>query len=537
MIKIQLCLLDCTSIQRFVFGSNKLKTNIGASQIVEDIYIRNIPKALKDIELADVDLRFENWKNEEKIDVIEILSEKPSVLWETGYVGGGNALLLFKEKKRAKEFVKTWTRNLLLDAPGLKPAVAIIEEDIEEGVNDISNGIMDKLFAQLVRNKNMLIPETHILPHGITAECPVSGLSMESFIEKSEKRWISAIVKNKIEMSGEANVRLHEKYRDTLSMPSGKSYKFSDDSENLGQSHQEANHLGIVHIDGNSLGKAFKKCTGLIERRKLSIEVDDAVSASMTATIKALKEKLSVEDGSGLKNILQFKNNEDDRLPFRPIVVNGDDITFVCDARVSFFLAEIFMRAFASQKVALKDDKGNEIQKSLSSCAGIAIIKTKYPFYRGYMLAEQLCASAKEKGRKDDTSWIDFHISYRGLSESLEEMRKQQYEFDGRTLLNRPWQIASGTKKNSFDDFKKAMKALRDDEKTRWPRSKRHEFMNRLINGETATKEFLTVASARNLELPQLAQLKGAAASGWAGEYTPYFDILEIMDFYPECLL
>ena len=62
MGKIQLCLLDCTSIQRFVFGSNKLKTNIGASQIVENIYKKSIPQALKEIGQNDAYERFETWK-------------------------------------------------------------------------------------------------------------------------------------------------------------------------------------------------------------------------------------------------------------------------------------------------------------------------------------------------------------------------------------------------------------------------------------------------------------------------------------------
>jgi len=538
MGKIQLCLLDCTSIQRFVFGSNKLKTNIGASQIVADVYEKSIPTALIDIGLKDVPQRFENWKNDQT-GVIELLVNNSQFLWETGYVGGGSALLLFRDNL-AEKFVATWTRKLLLDAPSLRPAVAIWNPEINTTSGDISKEVLEELFSKhLTRNKNRYIPETNILPQGITAECPVSGLSAEVY-DKTSKRWISAIVKNKIELSDEASIRLHKKFKNALKWQKAKTgitYRFSDDLENLGQSYQEANHLGIVHIDGNSMGQAFKNCSGLIERRQLSKRVDNAVFNSMEVTIKALIDKLSVDNKSGLRDILKFKNNENDLLPFRPIIVNGDDITFICDARISFFLAETFMRAFASEKACIRDSEGNETEQNLSSCAGIAISKTKYPFYRGYMLAEQLCARAKEEGRKNNSSWLDFHISYRGLSESLEEMRKQQYLFDDLSLIHRPWQITETATKNSFGELKKALKSMRDDEGTQWPRSKWHELAATLTQGIEATQEFLKLVNARNLHLPPIAQITGAAATGWAGKVTPYFDVLEIMDFYPKCLL
>ena len=78
--------------------------------------------------------------------------------------------------------------------------------------------------------------------------------------------------------------------------------------------------------------------------------------------------------------------------PIRPIIMGGDDITFVSPGKLGIYFAEIFMKEFSEKEVSDGE--------KLSSCAGVAITKTKYPFYRGYQLAEGLCSNAKKMARK-----------------------------------------------------------------------------------------------------------------------------------------
>jgi len=388
MGKIQLCLLDCSSIQKYVFGSNKLKTNIGASFIVESIYEQWIPRTLKELgyKNAEEKDRFENWKNSKAIELIK----NPSLEWEIGYIGGGNALILFTNNQ-AEKFIKKWTQNLMLHAPGLRPIAAKLEMEINKNDKDIEKKSIDGLFLQLNQNKSSIISETSIMPHGITAECPISGLSAEIIKRvQDEDRWISSVIATKLEYNEKAKDVVNEEYSEALRG----SYEFSDDLENLGQMKSASNHIAIVHIDGNSMGNAFKKCTGLIERRKLSREVKKAIEKAMGLTLNELIAKMDCLN----KHVLRWdeqKKSEKPLLPLRPIILNGDDVTLVCDARISFFLAELFMQNFEQQTEVLNKELDLEEKIELSSCAGIAIIKTKYPFYRGYMLAEQLCARAK----------------------------------------------------------------------------------------------------------------------------------------------
>jgi len=170
--------------------------------------------------------------------------------------------------------------------------------------------------------------------------------------------------------------------------------------------------------------------------------------------------------------------------------------------------------------------------------------------FERYKVASRKIGKGSEEGRKDNTSWLDFHISYRGISESLEEMRTKNYQLGGDSLLWRPWKITTEVTKDSFNQLKNAIKILRDNKKTKWPRSKLNELARSLIQGKESTNEYLKQASARRLYLPDITNPtvddQGVDMAGWhlktqkdkkTINATPYFDILEIMDFYPECLL
>ena len=77
--------------------------------------------------------------------------------------------------------------------------------------------------------------------------------------------------------------------------------------------------------------------------------------------------------------------------PFRPILKEGDDITFITDGQLGSI-------PFAEKYLELMSNRTLLNGKRLSACAGVAIIKPKYPFFRGYSLAEELCQRAKVGG-------------------------------------------------------------------------------------------------------------------------------------------
>mgnify|MGYP000656046821 CR=1 FL=1 len=504
-------LLDTVSIQRYIFYSNNLKENIGGSFIVEDIYDSHLKEVIKELLHISDNGYYEAWKKEpERITVLE---DSP---FEIGYIGGGNALLFFKEK--AREFISRWTTRLLVHCPGVVPACAISRIDF----NDFSKSLR-KLFSELARNKSNFVPETVIRRHGITAECPRTGYSAEVWCERlpeEEQNYISSVANAKIFASERADEKLNEILKECKL---DSKFTFTNKLDELGQSKGQESHIAIVHIDGNDMGNRFREQKGLPELRKLSKSIKEATKNSFIIMMEAVIENIEnlEEEGINLK-----RKDGKIVLPFRPIIIGGDDITFVSEGRLGIWLAKVFLEAFEKQTVSDNNP--------LSACAGVAITKTKYPFYRGYQLSEELTRSAKDRRKEENNrgSWIDFHLAYGGFSGRLEDIRKMHYKtplLD--SLVLRPYRIGD------LDELLKGVAELKEKKngKLKYPRSKIMKLREVLYSGQTELDLFKKELKARGLELPKYKDFNGSEIV--KDKKTPYFDMIELMELYPEFAL
>ncbi|MBI5307784.1 MAG: hypothetical protein HZB37_05510, partial [Planctomycetes bacterium] len=423
-------LIDAVSIQRYVFGSNKLKENLGGSYLVQDIYRTHLRNAIKEIFPTCNDLVFDAWEAQPET----FLMETHNAPFEIGYIGGGNALLFFKVKDHAIAFIKEWTKSLLAHAPGVVTAVACDTFDLADDFKDQNK----RLFKKLQANKYQFIPQTIIPRHGITAECPHTGYSMDIWNEKEdteEQEYVSSVAHAKICASKAATKELEQQFADVLK----DTYCFTGQLDKLGQLKGEDSHVATVHIDGNGMGKQFRNAESLKAIRDLSKSVRAATVESFRALLTTITTQFpQIQDALGFDNEKRQFYPRDDKsnrliVPIRSIIMGGDDITFVCDGKLGVYFAKIFLEAFEKQKASDK--------QPLSACAGIAITKTKYPFYRGCKLAEQLCKSAKIKRKKEgnEGSWLDFHVAYGGFSGDIEEIRASLYTAAQGGLLFGPY--------------------------------------------------------------------------------------------------
>ena len=89
-------------------------------------------------------------------------------------------------------------------------------------------------------------------------------------------------------------------------------------------------------------------------------------------------------------------------IPIRPVVLSGDDMTVIIRGDLAIDYANAFISAFQERT---RDRLGTILREQhvfaedkdyLTACAGIAFIKSSYPFYYGYQLAEDLCGQAKK---------------------------------------------------------------------------------------------------------------------------------------------
>src|SRR5690554_5201680 len=223
-------------------------------------------------------------------------------------------------------------------------------------------------------------------------------------------------------------------------------------------------------------------------------------------------------------------------IPFRPVLIAGDDITFITDGRLGLPFAEKYLELISRENLTT--------DKKISSCAGVAITKTKHPFFRGYKLAEELCQSAKEQAGKvkisknKETSRLDFYVAYGGFSGSLMEIRRKKYSINNCRLNFGPYLAASEdlSKEKNIKHLKNGIKDFINTKK--WPRSKVKEFREYLTLGEKAVQYFRRDKILKGRQLYDLPETgRGYSVNIWRDGSTPYFDMIELLDFYPEHFL
>ena len=266
-------------------------------------------------------------------------------------------------------------------------------------------------------------------------------------------------------------------------------------------------------------------------------------------------DSIDREYGSyGEDNILQLGANEEGKpfLPIRPLILGGDDVTFVCPAKMAIRYAKRFMEyMMAADSV---EGIHSELAKSVDCCAGIAILKTSYPFYRGYELAEQLCDAAKKKMRGifadtgEGTSWLDFAILHGEQAPTLEQIRAQEYAAPRGNMHFGPYQVAHGmgtVPKEHRYDIENLLEAVfqfyqgRNAKKGQgcMARNKIKEMRWVIQHGEHDARKFLLQLEHIEQELPQIKEWKvyeDTKNALWSGGRTPYVDAIEMMDFIPK---
>ena len=516
-------LFDTRSIQRYIFSSNRLKTNIGASYLVDRIFVGQLLTVLK-AKLGEA--AFDGDWQKERTKWNE-LKNKTLI----GYIGGGNALVLLKEglgEDTARAIVGEFSRRLLAECPGLSTGAAIgtmyLSEDgsylDKNGQKDNSeDNCLRQLVHKLKEYQNTVFPAVHLPYTGLTVRCPESGEAANTVFRDNQgkARLCSFDFRSKLSAYNDAEQALKERLKDSDAQFGEKfdGFAFPGKLDELGQQKTE-NYLAIVHIDGNNMGKQFDKCLTLSDRRTKSIEVSKKTVASfagLVADIIAEYDEYSkdnflkprTETGSGKK-----------LLPIRPIVIGGDDVTFVCAAKLALHYAECFMEKMK--------------EKGIYTCGGIAILGTSYPFFRGYELTEQLCGAAKTCSRpiEGGSCWLDFGFLHGEQAPTLEEIRAQEYKAQAGNMHFGPYRVdGKETDAHALQNLEKAIGEL-----SKMPRNKLKELRRVIARGENERKSFLAQLMHQKLALPKVASWSDYETSLWKERKTPYVDAIEMLDYY-----
>lgn len=536
-------LLDTRSIQKYVFSCNKLKTNVGASYLVDGIFNDLMQK----IVLPSFNLKMPeiSWQKSKQIEMIKDDSIKAEIV----YIGGGNMLILinkFSGKEDnlnlCREIVKKWTLEILKKAPGLKTGAAIGMMDVERFKDSL-----DKMYVQLKQNQNTVLPQVDLPYTGLTLECNISGKTADTF-DWVDKSWIAKEVKAKTDAYTYASEKVRSEYKDILEKDGSRDkYDFASELEKIGCKEGES-YISVIHIDGNNMGVKFSKCKDSQERKKLSLKVAQIVQNAFCELIKTIIAEYDSKAYAEALDMEKLIDKEGKKLlPIRPIIIGGDDITFVCPARVGIEYAKRFIEAVNKQEFlsdeqhkrmseeVKKEDNSIILSKTMSCCGGVAVVPLKYPFFRAYQLAEHLCGSAKNKSRKNDNSLIDFAILYGEMTPDLEQLCRYQYSAPEGYLHYGPYSVQKEIQDGSHIND---LLVLKDDIRDNVPKNKIKELRDVLTKDMHTQIRFLENCKEIQKIIDEECNQEGIGAQAFwqkkKGESelkTRYVDAIELIDF------
>ncbi len=527
-----LTIVDTSGIQPYIYGTNHLRQNVGASWIVKQAtsrwVIEALPKACN-VKLEDKEIIFDSNKRieEGKLDA------------EVIYFGGGNAVVLFSSDALAREFAARLTHRALREAPGLQVVMAHSEPfDWRKCALGGEEGVVQRTMERLARQKQNRPTDMPFLGMGVTASGAFTGLPA---VARENGSLLSAEAEAKIRAASDAHQYLWTEFKGAWG-----DFGIPKDFDHLGRSEGESSYMAVVHVDVNGMGKKVRKLSqyyAASEKNRAYVEAMRAFSQSMKraahvaleSTIRLLAvnmEKLKSEYGITPKD-----EKGKIYLPIRPIVYGGDDVTFVTEGRLGLGLAAHYIKVLTQQR--LIGPEGN--QWPIYARGGIAIVKTHYPFAQAYVLTEALNHSAKafiqdQRNGDHDLNALDWHFASAGLLGDLEEIRHAYHLPGGHTLLMRP--VALGNELAPYNgwrtwrNFVEITLAFKTDDAWRDRRNKVKSLREVLRQGTPeAVENFRRLY--RIPELPPLASVSPEVQKrGWVGKRTPYFDAIEAMDFF-----
>jgi len=526
----RLLAVDTAGIQSYIFNSNRLRENIGAS------YLIKLATEEWVLETLNLTAKPHNWHdvnaaqpfNDQQI-------ENGALNAEVIYAGGGNVVILFKTKDYAVEFTHALSRQALCEAPGLQ--LDIYAEDFiwsthKRGLNEA----IKTLLSNMKKARGVRPTSAPLGGLGVTVMCQSTALPAVTTRHEQGKdfdilRYVSAEVAAKWDAADETVKWLN------AALLKNKSYSFPLDLDQLGRTKGEQSYIAVVHIDGNGMGELIRQIginnpanrDYINQMRAFSQDVKHIATEAMRAALDLIITK-SVENKCipGVGNIadLEFDWDTNARqliLPIRPLVFGGDDTTFVCDGRIGLSLAVAYLNAFETE--------ARKANRKLTACAGVAIVKSHYPFARAYDLAEELCGEAKEYRHKQAISGsaLDWYFTTGGLYDELENMRKREYYVSEGNLSLRPISLhkhESGGSGRNWEDINSVTREFQ----TKWSgmRNKAKMLRDALRAGPEAVKQFRLVYE----QTSDLPPLPGFNETGWHDKRCGYFDALELADIH-----
>lgn len=369
-------------IQGFIFQTNKLRDIVGASELVEEICTTKFASLVSGNELTYKDAK----------DYLK--EDKNAILF-----AAGNVKYIFESKEACEKVARVFPKEISEFAPGITVSQAVVKmegkfEKFEDAVNEL------EIRLRTQRNKPMKSQTLGLM--GILRSRQTGLPVVSKPNDSGDDELIDSATWAKLYEFSRKENKVRKKT--TLKLCQKAFVKENDDKKikaeqvafDIEKITQNNDWIAVIHADGNGLGQIVQKIGKNEEKfKEFSQLLDEATTLSAVKAYEAVKDDFNNSD------------SEKDFIPIRPIVLGGDDLTVVCRADLALKYTETFIKEFENQTKEklgeiITDNKvfeKGDIKDRLTACAGIAYVKSSYPFYYAYELAETLCSVAKKDAK------------------------------------------------------------------------------------------------------------------------------------------
>ena len=463
-----LAVYDFRSKQEYIYRTNRMRQITGASELIAGMYRDFLRKEVR----ASSDGKARGgriWKDWDGVDLIG-QPVNPRPLFTNGapnlgdgelgivvYEGGGNLLVLYRNRREYANANRTFSRMVMEKAYGLSMISACAPWPADTGEEGFEEARI-AAFRALDRAKRIgdaNVP-TNVLPYTLVSRSTFQPICKRESYEgdhhelSREEVCKEGAFRRKVK-EDEACVARAVAWEDQG--------KYIDD---LGTEKGRDSLIAVMYFDGNSIGERVKsvlegtkpadyvKTIRNFSRELHQVLVGNTVARmdeviGLTAGEVALLNTNSDEDGDAVAGTLKPKQKG-----YRVIIDHGDEITVVCNAHAAPLAVDAYFEAISSS--------------GYQACGGVAFCHSHDPFAEVYRIAEECCesgkkanrarqavamaglegAAAQKAARDANASFIDFHFCRSGITGTLSQIREAQ---EG-AYTARPYRIG-----DSYDSF------------------------------------------------------------------------------------
>jgi len=458
-------------IQNYIFQTNELQDIIGASEMVKEVCTTLFK------------------------DCVGGTYKEDNVIM----TAAGNVKYIFESRETCERVVREFPKKVAEAAPGVTFSQAVEMWDDNPGK---FKEIVDKLEKKLRIQRNRPMKSTTIGRMGILRSrktgLPVAEIDKGEYLDETT-------LKKREAAKGDTKDSLCE---DAFG---SRGWAFPYDVSEICDKN---NWIAIIHADGNGLGKIVQDIGHDKEKfRAFSQSLD---KATKTAAQAAFRDIFPVEGWGKV-------------VPIRPIVIGGDDFTVICRGTLAMDYAKAYLFHFEKETEKMLKEIGIDKLSKLTACAGIAFIKSNYPFYYGYELAEALCGEAKKDAKSEERlqngiapSCLMFHKVQDSFVTSFAEIEKRELTpADDWSYKYGPYYLYEQACRMTIDKLVSYPAKLKDKEGNALKSGLRKWMTCLAVDGEGAAEQM-------RKRIEQITSKKDILNELLKGKKVPVYDILSL---------